>query len=116
MSDVDNWFEEMTNPDNWPTEVKLSAWATMEGYLETAKLLEQIEERGLKELFEEVLAQLGYQVTETPSGEKEIDLSLSRKEQVYSVQRIARFLLEDKNTGKSSQLLSSELRELDVTA
>ena len=114
MTDSDDRFEEIMNPANWPEEWRLFSWATMEAYSEGVKLFEQIGERGLEELFNDVLVQLGYQVTETPAGQKEIHLS--RKELTFSIQRIARFLLEGENTGKSSQLLSSELRELGCQA
>ena len=73
-----------------------------------------VEERSLNELFYDVLVQLGYKVTETLSGKKEI--SLSRKEEVHSVRRIASFLLEAENMGKSSQRMSLEIRGLGYHA
>ena len=112
LSDPDNWPDESAN--NWPAEWKLFYWATKEVHTDSAKLFGEVEERGLIELFQDVLIQLGYEVTEIPSGKKEI--SLSFKEQVHSIRRIARFLLEVENMGKSSQLVSSELRELGYHA
>ena len=112
LSDPANWPDESAK--DWPAEWKLSYWATKEVYTDSAKLFEEVEGRGLNELFDDVLIQLGYKVTETPSGKKEI--SLPRKEQVHSLRRIAIFLLDVENMGKSSQLLSSELRELGYHA
>ena len=112
LADPDNWPDESTT--HWPAEWKLFYWATKEVHTDSAKLLSEVDERGLNELFLEVLAQLRYEVTETPSGKNGINLS--RKEQIYSVRRIARFLLEIENMGKSSQILSSELRELGYHA
>ena len=119
---LEEWQALLADPDNWPddsakngpAEGKLFYWATKEIHTDNAKLFGKVEERGLNELFYDVLVQLGYRVTETPSGKKEI--SLSRKEEMHLVRRIARFLLEAENMGKSSQRMSLELRILGYHA
>ena len=111
LSDPNNWPDE--SAEQWPTEGKLLYWAMKEVHTDTAKLFDEVGERGLKELFHDVLSQLGYEVTETPSGK---EIRLSRRDQVHSVRRIAKFLLESEGMGKSSQLISSELTELGYHA
>ena len=114
LSDPENWPDE--SAENWPQEWKLFYWVMKEVYTDSAKVLGELEERGLSEMFREVLVLLGYEVTETSSGAEGKEIHLSRKEQMNSIRRIARFLLEPENIGKSPQSLSSELIELGYQA
>ena len=112
LSDPDNWPDESAK--NWPADWKLFYWAAKQIHTDSVKLFGELEEEGLNELFHDVLVQLGYQVADGPSGKKEI--RLSRKEEIHTVRRIAIFLLEAENKGKSSQQLSSELGALGYHA
>ena len=114
LSDPSNWPDE--SAENWPTELKLSYWATKEVWTDFTKLSKELEERGLSGLFQDVLVQLGYEVTEPPAGTAMKEIKLSSKEQMHAIRRIAKFLLEPENIGKSSQLISSELTDLDYQA
>ncbi len=60
LSDPSNWPDE--SAENWPTELKLSYWATKEVWTDFTKLSKELEERGLSGLFQDVLVQLGYEV------------------------------------------------------
>ena len=112
LADPDNWPDHIAR--NWPAELRLSYWATKEIHVDSIRLFGEVDDKGLNELFHDVLGQLGYQLTRTSSGQTEI--SLSSREEMHAVRRIARFVLEADNTGKSSQLISSELRELGCQA
>lgn len=117
----EEWQELLSDPGNWPDESaaewsaqwKLFYWAAKEIHTDSANLYREIDEKGLNELYLEVLAKLGYDVAETSSGK---EINLARNEQMHSLRRIARFLLEADNTGKSSETISSELRELGYQA
>ena len=114
------WKEFMSNPENWPEPVnlpdewRLRYWATKEVYADSYELTTELEEKGLIDLFHDVLIELGYQVSDDPSGEKA--LKLTRQEQTHWIRRIARFLLEGENIGKATPELSSELKELGYHA
>ena len=107
MSNSDNWPEP---GEDWSAEWRLMYWATREVYTDSVRLFNELDDRGLNDLFHDTLVILGYPVNETPSGMKEINLSY--KEQTHSIRRIARFVLEFGEAGKSAELLSSELRQL----
>ena len=116
----DEWREVLSDPENWPDganlsdEWKLSYWVTKEVYTDNSKLSDDLKEKGANGLFHDVLAELGYAITENPPGTKVI--SLSSQEEIHSVRRIARFLLECENEGKSPQQLSSDLKDLGYQA
>ena len=114
LSDPSNWPDE--SAENWPAEWKLFYWATEEVWTDSTKLFEELEEGGLSGLFQDVLVQLGYEVTEPLAGTAMKEIKLSSKEQMHAIRRIARFLLEPENIGKSSQLISSELTDLGYQA
>ena len=112
--------EFLSNPENWPEpvnlpeELRLRYWVTKEVYADSHKLAAELEERGLNDLLYDVLIEMGYEIVDDPSGEKVINLT--RQEQMHSIRRIARFLLEFENEGKAAPELSSELRELGYHA
>ena len=114
------WQEFLSNPENWPEPVnlpdewRLSYWVTKEVYADSHRLSTELEERGLSDLFNDVLIELGYQVSDDSSGKKKINLT--RQEQMHSIRRIARFLLDYENEGKAASKVSSELRELGYHA
>ena len=110
LSDPDNWPDD--SAENWPAEWKLFYWATKEMYTNSVEVLGETEERGLNELFREVLILLGYEVSETSSRMEIKNQNLSYQEHIHSIRRIARFLLEQENIGKSAQSISSELTDL----
>ena len=116
----DEWRELLSDPENWPDgdhlpeEWKQFYWVTKEVWTDTAQLWRGIEDKGLGDLYSDVLVKLGYTLVEHPSGRQEIQLA--SKEQTHSIRRVARFLLEEGNEGKSSQQLASELHELGCQA
>ena len=108
FADPDNWPDESAK--DWPPEWRMFYLSTKWGYTDFAALMEAIDENGKGEVFNDVLVQLGYSVTEEESGMKGIHLI--RRDGLYAILRIARFLLDIENQDKSSDQLSSELRDL----
>ena len=93
-----------------PPEWRMSYLSTKWAYTDFATLMQAIDENGKGEAFSDVLIQLGYKVVEEESGMKGIHTT--RRDGGYAMLRIARFLLDTENQDKSSDQLSSELRDL----
>ena len=108
FANPDKWPDESVN--NLPPEWRMSYLSTKWAYTDFATLMQAIDENGKGEVFNDVLIQLGYKVVEEESGMKGIHTT--RRDGGYAILRIARFLLDTENQDKSSDQLSSELRDL----